>query len=228
MLSARILSGPAALVFSRQLYAMGVQSAGVVILAASIIGFGFVYSFESVLPLSGWRALELLAVLSIRSLGVLITGFIFSARSIAAISAEMTLFRVTGERRTLDRLGIDPRLYLFAPRVLASVVAVAILEAYFVITTLLSATIALSGHIDLLAVERVISAISPGEVLGGVVRAGLFAGLCVLWTQRFTLRDVRTVRDVPGATSAAVLQSIVLLLLLEASYQLISSQLLPT
>ena len=223
MLTPRILSGPAVRVFSRQLYSTGVQSLAVVILAAALIGFGFVVSFESVLPLSGWRALELLAVLCVRSLGVLITCFVFAARSISAISAEMTLLQVTGERATLERNGINTRLSLVLPRVLASVLAVAILDLYFVITALLSATVALSGRVDVLAVERVISAISPLEVFGGVARAGLFAGLAVVWTQRFAVRGRRELADVPVATSVAVLQSIVLMLLLEASFQLLNA-----
>lgn len=223
----RILSGPAAEVFSRQLYSIGVQSVAVVVLAAALIGFGFVLSFESVLPLSGWRALELLAVLCVRSLGVVITGFVFAARSIAAISAEMTLLQVTGERAALERNGINTRLSLLLPRVLASVLGVAILDLYFVITALLSASVALSGRLDVLAVERVISAIAPAEVFGGVVRAGLFAGLAVLWTQRFAVRGRRELADVPVATSVAVLQSIVLMLLLEATFQLVSAWAVP-
>lgn len=222
-----MLFGPALLVFSRQLYYTGVQSAGVVILAAVLIGFGFVYSFESVLSLSGSRALELLAVLSVRSLGVLITGFVFAARSITAISAEMALLQVTGERRTLERLGIDTRLYLVAPRVLASVVGVAILDLHFLFAALLSAAFALSGRLDVQAVERVISGIAPAEVFGGIARAGLLAGLSVLWVQRFAVRGRRSFPDVPVATSVAVLQSIVLMLLLETAFQLVSSQPVP-
>jgi phospholipid/cholesterol/gamma-HCH transport system permease protein len=220
----RLLTGPTLLVFSRQLHYTGVQSAGVVILAAALIGSGFVYSFETVLSLSGSRALELLAVLAVRSLGVLITGFIFAARSITAISAEMTLLQVTGERTTLERLGIDTRLYLLLPRVLASALGVAILDLYFIATTLLAGTVALSGRIDILAVERVISGIHPAQVFGGVIRAGVFAAVSVLWVQRFAVRGRCTFPEVPLAASAAVLQSIVLLLLLETAYQLISSQ----
>ena len=70
-------------------------------------------------------------------------------------------------------------------------------------------------RLDLLAVERVISAIAPIEVFGGVVRAGLFAGLAVVWTQRFAVRGRRELAELPLATSVAVLQSIVLMLLLE-------------
>ncbi len=223
----RIVSGPALQVFSHQLYNIGVQSVPVVVLAAALIGFGFVVSFEAVLPLSGWRALELLAVLCVRSLGVLITGFVFAARSIAAISAEMTLLQVSGERALLERSGINTRRSLVLPRVLASVLGVAILDLYFVITTLLAASVALSGRLDLLAVERVISAIAPIEVFGGVVRAGLFAGLAVVWTQRFAVRGRRELAELPLATSVAVLQSIVLMLLLEASFQLVSAWVVP-
>ena len=228
MLRPHIPFGPVLLVFSRQLHYTGLQSAGVVVLAGVLIGFGFVYSFESVLSLSGSRALELLAALSVRSLGVLITGFVFTARSITAISVEMTLMQVTGERRTLERLGIDTQLYLVVPRVVASVLGVAILDLYFVFATLLSASFALSGRLDLQLVDRVISAIAPAEVFGGIFRAGLFAGLSVLWILRYAVRARSTFPEVPVATSVAVLQSIILMLALETLYQLINSQSVPT
>jgi hypothetical protein len=108
--------------------------------------------------------------------------------------------------------------------VLASVLGVAILDLYFVATTLLAATVALNGRIDLLAVERVISGIEPRLVFAGVLRAGVFAGLAVLWVQRFAVRGRRSFPEVPVAASVAVLQSIVLMLLLETAYQLLSPQ----
>lgn len=218
----RLLTGPVALVFSRQLYFTGVQSAGVVVLAAALIGFGFVYSFEAVLSLSGSRALQVLAVLAVRSLGVLITGFVFAARSITAISAEMALLQVTGEQATLERLGIDTRLYLLLPRVLASVLGVAILDLYFLTTVLLTASFAINGRFDLGQVQLVISAIAPRLVIAGIVRSGVFAGLAVLWVQMFAVGRRRSFPEVPVAASEAVLQSIVLMLLLEAAYQLLT------
>lgn len=222
MLITRLLTGPAALVFSRQLYFTGVQSAGVVVLAAALIGFGFVYSFEAVLSLSGSRALEVLAVLAVRSLGVLITGFVFAARSITAISAEMALLQVTGEQATLERLGIDTRIYLLLPRVLASVLGVAILDLYFLATVLLTASFAINSRFDLGQVQLVISAIAPRLVIAGIVRSGVFAGLAVLWVQIFAVGRRRSFPEVPVAASEAVLQSIVLMLLLEAAYQLLT------
>lgn len=221
---ARLLNGPAVFVFSRQLYFTGVQSAGVVVLAAALIGIGFVYSFEAVLPLSGVRALEFLAVLSIRSLGVLITGFVFAARSISAISAEMALMQVAGEIATLERLGVDARIYLVLPRVMASVLGVAILNLYFIVAVLSAASLAINGRFDLGQLQQVIGSIAPREVMSSLARAGLFAGLAVVWVQVVAVGKRRSFPEVPVAASVAVLQSIVLMLVLETVFQLLASR----
>ena len=228
----KIFAGPVFLVFSRQLFYTGVQSVGVVLLAGLIIGYGFVASFETVLPIGSVRALELLAVLAVRSLGVLITGFVFAARSITAIGAELALLEVTGERTTLERLGVDCDWYLLAPRVLASAVAVAILDLFFIVSALFSAAFALGRRVDvmviervdLLVIERVIDSISPAVFFSGLLRAGFFGGLAVWLVGRFGPKGRRAFSDVPVAASAAVLQSIVLLLLLEAAYQVLALQ----
>lgn len=217
----QLLKGPAALVFSRQLYFIGIESSGIVILAASLIGFGFVYAIENSLDaVSGIRALEFLALLSAKSLGVLITGFVFVARSITAISSELALMSVTGELKTLERLGIDSNRYLLIPRVLASTVAASILSVYFLVASLLAANLAQGGRLDLLSIERIVSSLQPAVVFSGFIRAGIFAGASVLWIQRYAIRRRSSFTEVPIGASQAVLHSIVLILVLEAIYQL--------
>lgn len=217
----QLLNSPEALVFSRQLYFTGVESSGIVILAASLIGFGFVYAVENSLDaVSGARALEFLALLSAKNLGVVTTGIVFVARSITAISSELALMRVNGELKTLERLGIDSTRYLLIPRVLASAVATSILSVYFLIASLFAANLAQGGRLDLLSIERVVNSLPPVVVFSGFIRAGIFAGVSVLWIQRYAIRRRRSFTEVPIGTSLAVLHSIVLILVLEAIYQL--------
>ena len=224
----QLLKGPAALVFSRQLYFTGVESSGIVILAASLIGFGFVYAIENSLDaVSGVRALEFLALRSAKSLGILITGFVFVARSITAISSELALMSVNGELKTLERLGIDSTRYLLIPRALASAVATSILSVYFLAASLLAANLAQGGRLDLLSIERVVSSLQPSVVFSGFIRASIFAGASVLWIQRYAIRKRRSFTEVPIGASQAVLHSIVLILVLEAIYQLFTFVSLP-
>lgn len=212
---------PAWLVFSRQLYFTGVQSVIIVMLSAALIGFGFVSAIDGFTDaISGETVLDLFALLVARSLGVVITGFVFVARSISAIASEMTLLVVTGELRTLARLGIESGPYLLYPRVLASAIAVMVLSVLFFISALWAAGFALAGRLDVQFFERVLTNLNPSVVFSGFIRAGLFAGLSVLWVQRFAVRGRRSFTEVPIGASMAVLQSIVLFLVLELVYQL--------
>lgn len=212
---------PAWLVFSRQLYFTGVQSVSIVMLSAALIGFGFVSAIDGFTDaISGETVLDLFALLVARSLGVVITGFVFVARSISAIASEMTLLVVTGELRTLARLGIESGPYLLYPRVLASALAVMVLSVLFFISALWAAGFALAGRLDVQFFERVLTNLNPSIVFSGFIRAGLFAGLSVLWVQRFAVRGRRSFTEVPIGASMAVLQSIVLFLILELVYQL--------
>ena len=132
------------LVFLRQLYFTGVQSAGIVMLLAALVAGGFVLTFEATLPIGVSTILELLATLMIQVLGVVFTLLIMGARSLSAISAEMAMVQVTGERSSLERLGVNTRLYLLLPRVLAPAVSGAVLYLYFVFTALLVGALAIA------------------------------------------------------------------------------------
>ena len=77
------------LVFFRQLYYTGVQSAGIVMLLAALAGGGFVLTLQASLPIGLETVLELLASLMAKVLGVVFTLLVMAARSVSAISTEL-------------------------------------------------------------------------------------------------------------------------------------------
>lgn len=213
--------GPFLLVFSRQVYFSGVQSAGIVVLTAVLVGVGFVLAFQAAVA-SGPspRALEILALVAVRSFAVLVAIFIFSARSVTAITAELGLMGITGEIRTLRRLGISPVSYLLLPRVLAASLSVALLYVYFVAAAILAGELASGFGIDLVQLGDVLDSIKPFDFFAGVLRCAAFAAVVVIWISRLMTHAPRGFPDVSRSVSEAVLQSILLMLGMEAGFQL--------
>lgn len=212
------------LVIVRQLYYTGVQSAGIVMLVAALVGGGFVLTLQSTVPLGLESTLELLASVTVKVLAVVFTLLVLAARSVSAISAELAVLQVTGERRTLERLGVDTRLYLVLPRVLALLLAGAVLYLYFVFTALLVGALVSNRSFDVWELVQIFSNLQPLQILLGMLRTGLFAALAILYVLRFAIRGARRFPDIPLAASNGVFQAIVVMLLLELLVQLGSAQ----
>ena len=214
------MGGPLVLVFFRQLYYTGVQSAGIVMLLAALAGGGFVVTVENTLPIGTATILELLATLMVKVLAVVFTLLVIAARSVSAISTELAMLQLT-------RLGVSPRLYLVLPRVLAPMVSGAVLYLYFVVSALLVGALVSRGSFDLWEVVQIFAALSPQQILLGMLRTGVFAGLALAYVLRFAINRARRFPDIPLAASDGVFQAIVVMLLLEFGYQLLCGALSP-
>jgi len=217
------MGGPLVLVFFRQLYYTGVQSAGIVMLLAALAGGGFVLTLQASLPIGLATVLELLSSLMAKVLGVVFTLLVIAARSVSAISTELAMVQVSGERRTLERLGINTRLYLVLPRVLAPALSGAVLYLYFVFTALLVGALVSNQTFDVWELLQIFRALDPRQILLGMVRTAVFAALALAYVLRFAIRRARCLPDIPLAASNGVFQAIVVMLLLELSYELLRS-----
>jgi len=216
------MGGPVVLVFYRQLYYTGVQSAGIVMLLAALAGSGFVLTLQSSTPLSSASVQELLASFTAKVLGVVLTLLVIAARSVSAISSELATVQVTGERRSLERQGVNTRRYLLLPRVLAPAIAGSVLYLYFLSTALVVGVLMSDQSFDLWHVVQAFRTLSPADVLMGVLRTGLFAGIALAYVLRFVIRRARRFPDIPLAASNGVFQAMLLMLLLELFYQVLS------
>jgi ABC-type transporter Mla maintaining outer membrane lipid asymmetry permease subunit MlaE len=208
------MGGPLVQAFWRQLYLIGVQSAGIVMLLAALAGGGFVLSLQATLPIGLTTTLELLAAFMVKVLGVLFTLLVLAARSVTAICTELALLRANGE---------GPIQLLVRPRLLALVVAGFILYLYFVLTSLLIGALVSNGTFDVWEFAQIVSTLQPGLILLGMLRTGLLAGFGLAVALRLSVRPVRTFDAVPGAVANGVLQAIVVMLVLELAFQLVAA-----
>jgi phospholipid/cholesterol/gamma-HCH transport system permease protein len=66
-----------------------------------------------------------------RELGPVLTGIIVAGRAGAAMSAQLGTMRVTEQIDALEVMGINPKQYLVAPRIVACIIAMPLLTAAF-------------------------------------------------------------------------------------------------
>lgn len=211
---------PAFLVFLRQLYFSGAQSFVVVCLSAILFGAGFILAFKSVFSTSiSFAALELLGVVTVRSLSVLIPALIFCARSVSAITSELCLMSITGEVKTLRFLSVSPWTYLLLPRLVAASFSMAFLTIYFMLASLVSGAIVAGDSFGLAQIIIVFDAVRPVEVCSAIFRSAFIGALLVAWIFRFEVTGIASFPDVSRTTSSAILHALLLLLVSEAIYQ---------
>src|SRR6185312_911636 len=74
-----------------------------------------------------------------RELGPVLTGLIVAARAGGAMAARLGTMRVSEQIDALEVMGVDPRQYLVAPRIVASVITMPLLCAVFDFVAMLGA-----------------------------------------------------------------------------------------
>ena len=124
-------------VFARQLLFTGVEALKFVSLVAVITGLSVVVQAQIWLGKTGQSQMlgSILVIVIVRELAPLLVNFIIISRSGTAIATELANMKVMGEIHLLECLGVDPLLYLVAPRVLAMAVSVFCLTVWFIVVS---------------------------------------------------------------------------------------------
>ncbi len=118
-----------------QLYSIGVMSLGVV----TLTGFstGLVLATQSYYQLAdkglvGVTGL-MVAKAMLTELGPILTGFMFVGRVGASITAELATMKVTEQVDAMISMGVDPKRYLVAPRLIAGTLMFPLLTIYSIV-----------------------------------------------------------------------------------------------
>lgn len=212
---------PVRVQFARQILFSGVEAIWIVALIAVLTGASVVVQAQLWLSRFGQTEMlgALLTAVIIRVAGPVLVNFVVIGRSGTAIATELANMRVRGEVSLLDAQGIDPMLYLILPRVLGLMISVLSLVIIFILLSLSSGYmfglmfgVTTSDAISF--ANSVFSAITPGDVynlLGKTLIPGIATG-CICSFEGLRVRGLIT--EVPQATTKAVVNSILTLLLI--------------
>lgn len=152
-----------------------------------------------------------------RELGPVLTGLIVAARAGGAMAARLGTMRVSEQIDALEVMGVDPKQYLVAPRILAAAVTMPLLCAVFDFVAMLGAyvlCVSVLGLDPAVFWEKISLWIHPADINQGLFKS-VFFGL--VFTSVCTHKGFNAsggAKGVGEATNTGVVNSMVMIIIL--------------
>ncbi len=209
------------------------QQAGVA--ALPIVGLlsfliGIVTAYQGADQLARFGAaiftVNLIGVGVLREMGALITAIIVAGRSASAFAAQIGTMKINEEVDALQVIGIDPMIVLVVPRVLALILIFPFLVIYADAMGVLGGAIMVTMTLDITFsqfVSQFQSGVSLDHFWVGLSKAPLFAGAIAGIGCYQGLQVSQGAAAVGEKTSAAVVQAIFLVIVIDAMMSIIFS-----
>ena len=210
-------------VLLRQLYFSGVQSIGVSSLAGAAIGAIVISLVQGNFGQSGAMAMNILTISCIQEVGPIMVALIFTARSASALATELATMKVTGELRTLERLGIPAAHYLIRPRIIAAALSCMMLYCYFSAAALLTGALFTPQSEVIIEVSGSLSQMHLSAIMGGLIKSGALGIITAASACYIGLGARSATTEIPRLASRAVLISIIAILAFDAIVVLLSA-----
>jgi phospholipid/cholesterol/gamma-HCH transport system permease protein len=167
---------------------------------------------------------ELVAVAVLREFAVVITAVLLAGRTDSAFAAEIGAMKLNEEVDALKTLGLDPQDVLVLPRVIALVIMTPALTFAAMISGLVGGLLVLWTTLDMspaLALARIEQVVPLQHFWVGIIKAPLFGLVLAVVGCRHGLAVERDVTSLGARTTAAVVQSIFLVILLDAIFAIV-------
>jgi phospholipid/cholesterol/gamma-HCH transport system permease protein len=205
----------------RELFFTGVMSLIIILVAGLFVGVVLgLQGYETLKSYGSESALGTLVALSlVRELGPVLAALLFASRAGSAMTAEIGLMKATEQSAAMEMMAVNPIARVVAPRFWAGVISMPLLAAMF------SAMGVFGGYL----VGVVYIGVDEGsfwsqmqasvdfqhDVMNGVLKSFVF-GVAVTVISLFEGYDAPpTAEGVSGATTRTVVQSSVVILLLD-------------
>lgn len=195
-------------------------------LLSFLIGVVFAYQGADQLRRFGAEiyTVNLLGIGILRELGVLMTAIIVAGRSGSAFTAEIGAMKVNEEVDAMRTLGLDPIEVLVLPRLLALVLMLPLLVFYANFMGLLGGALMSWGALGIpipAFMRQLQSALFGWTFWLGVMKAPFFAVIIALTGCYEGLRVSRSAESVGRLTTTAVVESLFLVILVDACFSLV-------
>jgi phospholipid/cholesterol/gamma-HCH transport system permease protein len=201
--------------------AVYVQEAGVSALPiVSLITFliGMIFAFVGVMQLevfgAGIYTADLVAVAMVREMSPIMTAIIMAGRTGAAYAAQIGTMKVNEEIDALTTLGIDPIDFLVTPRVVALVLMLPLLTMYGSLMGILGGTVVGVSMLNVSLMQflvQSVDAVDLSTLLGGLFKSLVYGSLIAIAGCRQGMSCGGSAMAVGEATTRAVVNSIVLI-----------------
>lgn len=227
----RILVHPDRLRFKATLFHIqqtGVNALPILGLLSFLIGV--VMAFQGAEQLQRFGAelyvVNLLGISIFREIGILMTSIIVAGRSGSAFTAQIGTMKVNEEVDAIQTLGLDPVELLVVPRALALMISLPLIGFYADIMGLLGGAVMCWVQLDITPaqfVRQLNFALSLNHIVAGMAKAPVFALTIALVGCHEGMKVARSAESVGKQTTRAVVQSIFLVIVIDAAFSILFS-----
>ena len=216
---------PVLRVLLKQVYFTGNQTLHTILMLALALGVVIITQVNSIADAgSGSLSGKVLVWVVVRELGPLLTALVVMARSGTALAAELAHMELGGELDSLEQMGIPVAHYLIMPRILGVAIALFALSLYFQLTAMAGGflVVSLGRHVPYAQfLQGIVSVLTPAELALSCLKSFLFGLVVAATSCRQGLGVQQSVTQVPQASTRAVMQSLLLVFLLDLALAVI-------
>ena len=207
----------------RQFEVVGVHSLGIIGLMSFLIGI--VIAQQGAVQLRQFGAevftINLIGRITLRELGVLMTAIMVAGRSGSAFAAQIGSMRLAEEVDAMRTIGVSPMEALVLPRIAATTIMMPLLGFYASVMSMIGGGLLCWISLDIppvTYVARIREVVPITDVWVGLIKAPVF-GLLIGIAGCFQGMQVKgNAEEVGLRTTAAVVQSIFLVIVLDAVF----------
>jgi phospholipid/cholesterol/gamma-HCH transport system permease protein len=210
----------------RHAYEAGIQALPIVAMIAFFVAVIIAYIGAS--QLRGFGAgiytVDLITVGVLRELGVLLTAIIVAGRSGSAFAAEIGVMKLNDEVDALKSIGLDPVAVLVVPRVLGLIIALPLLTVVADAMGMAGGALLSNWLLGISVPQflaRVQDALAPSTFWVGLIKAPVFALLIGMIGTYRGMQVRGSSRELGRLTTAAVVESIFMVIFANAVFAVI-------
>lgn len=207
--------------FYNQAVLIGVNAVYIVGILSFIIGL--VLALQSAEQLRNFGAnifiVDLTVIAMMREMGPLITAILVAGRSGSSIAAEIATMKVTSELDALKTMAMNPIRFVVVPKMHASIVTFPFLTIVADVMGILGGMLIANFYLDIspmVFINRMGESLYNRDILIGILKSFIFAGLIVLTGSFFGLRVTEGAEGVGKVTTLAVVVAISLVIIADS------------
>ena len=202
---------------------VGVSALGIIGLMSFLIGIVIAQQGSVQLKQYGaeFLTINLIGRLTLRELGVLMTAIMVAGRSGSAFAAQLGTMKLTEEIDAMRTIGVSPMEALVLPRVLSAVVMMPLLGFYASLISIIGGGIFCWISLDIppvTFVQRLREVTPITDLYVGMVKAPVFGAIIALSGCFQGMQVENDAEQVGMRTTAAVVQGIFLVIVLDAFF----------
>lgn len=209
---------------------VGVRALGIIGLMSFLIGI--VIAQQGAVQLQQFGAeiytINLIGRITVRELGTLMTAIMVAGRSGSAFAAQLGTMKITEEIDAMRTIGVSPIEALVIPRLIAAVIMMPLLAFWAMMTALFGGGIFVwldLGVPPLTYVQRLQEVVPMTDLWIGLIKAPVFGFIIALSGCFQGMLVEGDAEDVGKRTTTAVVQSIFLVIVLDAVFAVFFSSL---